>query len=157
MGNRALALAKSLPFYETATSGVFGGGYAFSHVATLANTTTWSISDQLNFKNIIGYDHYTVGQGDQVSGSIVPLLAYAEQQGGDQFTEEFQAYGKAGHLNYIGGLYFFREQAFSDSYTPEEMNPVVPIIPQQIPDHDTNRSYSVFGRRPTISVIGCRA
>lgn len=145
-GNQVLAYTRALPYYDTATSGVFGGGYAYTHVATLANTTTWAISDQLNFKNIIGYDHYTVGQADQVSGSLLPLLAYANQQGGDQFTEEFQAYGKSGHLNYIGGLYFFREQAFSESYTPEELNPVVPIIPQEIPDHDTNLSYSVFGQ-----------
>jgi iron complex outermembrane receptor protein len=145
-GSKVLAYEQSLPFYDTATSGVFGGGYAYTHVATVANTTTWSISDELNFKNIIGYDHYTVGQGDQVSGSLLPMLAYAEQQGGDQVTEEAQVYGKVGHLNYIGGLYFFQEKAFSTSYTPEEFNPFIPIIPQEIPDHDTNRSYSVFGQ-----------
>lgn len=145
-GSKALAYAHSLPFYETATDGVFGGGYAYTHVATLANTTTWTLSDLLNFKNIVGYDHYSIGQGDQVSGSLVPLLAYAEQQGGDQFTEEFQVYGHTSRLNYIGGLYFFREQAFNTSYTPEELNPVLPIIPQTIPDHDTNYSYSVFGQ-----------
>jgi iron complex outermembrane recepter protein len=145
-GNKVLDYARSLPFYDTATDGVFGGGYAYTHVATVANTTTWSINDQLNFKNIIGYDHYTVGQGDQVSGSLVPLLAYAEQQGGDQVTEEFQVYGKTARLNYIGGLYFFQEKAFSTSYTPEELNPFIPVIPQEIPDHDTNRSYSVFGQ-----------
>ncbi|HTZ70524.1 MAG TPA: TonB-dependent receptor plug domain-containing protein [Acetobacteraceae bacterium] len=147
-GDQVLKYERGLPYYDTATSGVFGGGYAYTHVLTLANTTTWTINDYLNFKNIIGYDHYNVGQGDQVSGSILPLLAYAEQQGGDQFTEEFQVYGKTERLNYIGGLYFFREQAFNTSYTPQELNPVLlgQVIPQVIPDHDTNYSESMFGQ-----------
>ena len=142
-GAAVLAGINALPWNETASN---QPGFSRLKTYTLANTTTYAINDNITLKNIIGYVNYQAGFFDDVDGSPLPILGYGVDQNGKQFTEEFQILGKGHNYNWIAGAYYFRESAFYQSHTPDELNPVIigALIPQIVSEQDVNYSKSVF-------------
>ncbi len=87
----------------------------------------WTPFDGIQLNSISAYRTVTSTQWDNSGGAHrVPVftsngafsrysLADLEQ---NQFSQEFQAVGTAGMVDYVGGLYYFRETAEDDAATP---------------------------------------
>ncbi len=86
-------------------------------------TLAYEVNDALNLKSITGYRSLTQSQTGQLGGSavvgpvgsptnIVPFEFVTPDDSviDDQVSEEFQATGKIGDFNYVGGLYYFHEK-----------------------------------------------
>jgi iron complex outermembrane receptor protein len=142
-GQAVAAGMNALPWNETATD---HPGFSKTKTYTIANTTTYDLGHGLQLKNVLGYVNYQSSMFDDIDGSPLPILAYGLNQNGRQLTEEFQVLGNGHHYNWIAGAYYFRENAYYESNTPEELNPVLlgESIPQSIQEQDHNYSKSVF-------------
>ena len=75
----------------------------------ISNITTWDVSDSLTVKNIIGYRTVESHVWEDADGLPIPLLPIERRDNFRQFSEEFQLLGEVGNLNWIAGLFYFRE------------------------------------------------
>jgi len=87
----------------------------------------WKAFDKVELRSITAYRTVTATQWDNSGGAHrVPVftsngafsrysLADLDQ---DQQSQEFQAVGSAGRVDYVGGLYYFKETAEDDAATP---------------------------------------
>ena len=109
---------------------------------------SWQAFDKVELRSISSYRTVTATQWDNSGGAHrVPAfasngafsrysLADLDQ---DQTSQEFQAIGSAGRVDYVGGLYYFKETAQDDAATPS-----------------TNRwnvdgtSYTILDQTPTL-------
>jgi iron complex outermembrane receptor protein len=93
-----------------------------------ALTLAWNATPDVELRSITAYREVTVDQWDNSGGAHRPpifsanglfsrySLSYLEQ---NQFSQEFQAVGRfADQLDYVVGLYYFREKAFEEAATP---------------------------------------
>jgi iron complex outermembrane receptor protein len=90
-------------------------------------TATWDYSDELQFKSITAYRKMDQTQNTDLSGAghldltsvgggIVALYATnGLDQGQGQFSQELQAVGTTDHLDWVTGLYYFREHAHAET------------------------------------------
>src|SRR5262245_22735986 len=88
---------------------------------------SWKAFDKVELRSITAYRTVTATQWDNSGGAHrVPVftsngafsrysLADLDQ---DQESQEFQAVGSAGRVDYVGGLYYFKETAQDDAATP---------------------------------------
>ncbi|GAA4024365.1 TonB-dependent receptor [Sphingomonas swuensis] len=91
----------------------------------------WNVADWLELRSITAYRDVSVDQWDNVGGAHRPpvfspnglfsrySLSYLEQ---NQYSQEFQAVGRiADQLDYVFGVYWFREKAFEEAATPSSL------------------------------------
>ena len=123
-------------------------GYARSHGWSVANTTTFALSDSISLKNIIGYRSYYSRFFEDIDGGPLPLLEYGNQQKGKEFSEEFQINGSTDELNWIVGAYYERERVRSFAFTPSLAAPFLTGLkgPFNTNETPTNSSRSVFAQ-----------
>jgi len=111
-----LAQQKARGFYETAQD-----IEARTKVKTfdVQNSTAFKFGNGLMLRNIVGYRDTSFADLNGTDGSIARILEIENKYDGDQFSNELQLSGDAGVLNWITGLYYFRETGANDttSYT----------------------------------------
>ncbi|MEX1148010.1 MAG: TonB-dependent receptor, partial [Sphingomonadales bacterium] len=76
---------------------------------TISNTTSFPVTDEILIKNIIGYRDVFSNDYNDMDGTSNSWFPQERYFSSDQFSEEFQVLGDHGRMNWIGGLYFFRE------------------------------------------------
>jgi iron complex outermembrane receptor protein len=98
-------------------------------------TATWDLSDELQLKSISAYremddkQHTDLSGGGyldmtSVGGGIASLYAINElSQEQDQVSQELQVIGTHDHLDWVAGVYYFREHV--DSYTGQTVAPTM--------------------------------
>jgi iron complex outermembrane receptor protein len=111
-----------------------------SHNYYLANTTTYEINSDLQFKNILGLTNASARDNTDLDGTPYGLLEVrdanrnpsASLNNTRQFSEEFQLLGKAldQHLNYIVGVYYGYERDIQ--LLPVNVADLSPIIPSTL-------------------------
>ena len=98
------------------------------------NTFKWKISPEIEFRSITAWRGVDVEQWDNSGGyHRVPVITYAPACAGAncafsrysladlhqrQFSQEFQAVGSIGSVDYVAGLYYFNEHVSDDAATP---------------------------------------
>ncbi|GGE05103.1 hypothetical protein GCM10011529_09360 [Polymorphobacter glacialis] len=99
------------------------------------NTLKYKITPDLELRSITGWRGVTSSQWDNAGGAHRPpvvapgcvgtacnfsrySLANLKQ---NQFSQEFQAVGTLGPVDYVGGLYYFIENVSDDAATPNSM------------------------------------
>ena len=87
---------------------------AYNH----AFTASWDVSDALALKSITAYRQMDWSQSLDLDGSPLPLAAAGSDLDYHQFSQELQATGKVGRLNYTGGFYYFNDKG--DSTNPQQ-------------------------------------
>src|SRR5262249_61548320 len=85
-------------------------------------TAVYSFSDALQLKSITGYRQIKWNIGTDLDGTPETLQEVTDAQHQWQFSEEVQLLGKAldNKLNYVTGLYFFKEAGYVHAYVPFE-------------------------------------
>lgn len=101
------------------------------------NTLKWKVSPELELRSITAWRGVDVEQWDNSGGyHRVPVITYAPACAGAncafsrysladlrqrQFSQEFQAVGTIGSVDYVAGLYYFNEHVSDDAATPNSM------------------------------------
>jgi iron complex outermembrane receptor protein len=86
----------------------------------LSATIDWSLGDSLSLKSITGARGIDWKVGVDLDGTPESLQEVSDHQAQKQISQEFQLNGKAfdGNLDYVGGVYFFKEEGFVHDFVP---------------------------------------
>jgi iron complex outermembrane receptor protein len=119
-----------------------GPDFARNNVFGFSLTGVYNLTDTLTLKSITGYRQITWKIGTDLSGTPETLQEVTDAQHQTQISEEVQLLGKAfgDKLNYVGGLYYFRESGYVRDYVPFESLLYVFDISNDV----TNTNYAAF-------------
>jgi iron complex outermembrane recepter protein len=97
---------------DFARNDVFGGSV----------TGVYHFGNGTDLKSITGYRQIKWNIGTDLDGTPETLQEVTDAQHQWQVSQEFQLLGKAfdGNLNYVGGLYYFKEAGYVHDYVPFE-------------------------------------
>ncbi len=90
--------------------------FARSKVGGISNTTTYTLSDTLTFKNIIGYRETRSAAYVDTDGSPFTVIETLQQEVARQFSEEPQIQYDGKRLKLIAGAFYFDEEGWSGGY-----------------------------------------
>lgn len=113
------------------------------------NNFRWDVADAIELRSITAWRGVDVAQYDNSGGAhrvpVVTLtpsctaaapctfsrysLADLRQR---QFSQELQAVGTIGRLDYVAGLYYFNERVSDDAATPNSMNAIATVANGQV-------------------------
>jgi iron complex outermembrane recepter protein len=134
---------RSLPFHT-----VLDGPIAPDKTNTVlvANTTEWS-PGSVTVKNIFGYRTVVSTSGFDYDGTPLAIFQSSAGINSKQFSDELQLLGSAldHHLDWIGGLYWFKESGFEDQVAALDYAPYLTQNSVQT-GFVTNISGSVFAQ-----------
>jgi iron complex outermembrane recepter protein len=107
-----------------------------------SGTAVYNLSDALTFKSITGYRQIKWNIGTDLDGTPETLQEVTDTQHQWQVSQEFQLLGKAldNRLNYVGGLYYFKEGGYVHDYVPFESLLYVYDVANDI----VNEDYAAF-------------
>ena len=108
------------------------------------NTFKWKIAPEIEFRAITAWRGVDVQQFDNAGGAHrVPVVnltaactaakpcAFSRYSNADlrqrQFSQEFQAVGSIGSVDYVAGLYYFTEHVSDDAATPNSIGAVATL------------------------------
>lgn len=110
----------------------------------VTNNFRWSIAPELELRSITAWRGVDVEQNDNSGGAHrVPVVnltaactaaspcAFSRYSLADlhqrQFSQEIQAVGTIGSVDYVGGLYYFNERVSDDAATPNSLGAVATV------------------------------
>lgn len=128
--------------FWTTDSGL--NAYNHSHNIGVSNTTTWTASNLLTVKNVIGYRHFDQNQVIPLDGVPYQILDTYIGDMGHEFSEELQLQGKAAAdlLDWVAGVYYSTQHINHPRATlalPEFGAP--PSHAEEISDNDSVAEY----------------
>lgn len=147
-----LAQQQSLGSRKTAS-----GVRQYARISTwdLMNTTTYELSDSLTLKNILGYRELSANFNDDTDGTPVAILQINRVADFEQLSQELQLIGTTEKMDWIVGLYYFREEGSNDdasvTFGPQS-TPYPHGVPREFPAWATtfpvgeNTSTAIFGQ-----------
>ena len=99
-----------------------GPDFARNDVFGFSLTGVYNLSDTLTLKSISGYRQIKWNIGTDLDGTPETLQEVTDAQHQWQVSQEFQLLGKAfdNKLNYVTGLYYFKEAGYVHDYVPFE-------------------------------------
>ena len=121
----------------------------------LANTTAWTLGDNLTLKNIAGLRRVKSENYEDTDGLPIPLLEIERHIRVKQFSEELQLLGQTGALSWIVGGYYFEERGYDQGLSVQgavDPGPVQPNFVGAYPAWSNtwveghNTSYAVFAQ-----------
>jgi len=119
-----------------------GPDFAKNNVFGTAITANYDVTDSLALKSITAYRQITWNIGTDLDGTPETLQEVTDEQHQFQVSEEFQVLGKAldNKLNYVAGLYAFKEFGHVHDFVPFES--LLFVIDQA--NDVTNIDYAAF-------------
>jgi outer membrane receptor protein involved in Fe transport len=99
-----------------------GPNFARNDVFGGSATGVYHINDGLDLKSITGYRQIKWNIGTDLDGTPETFQEVTDAQHQWQVSQEFQLLGKAldNNLNYVAGLYYFKEAGYVHDYVPFE-------------------------------------
>lgn len=99
-----------------------GPNFARNDVFGFSVTGVYNLTDTLTLKSISGYRQIKWNIGTDLDGTPETIQEVTDAQHQWQASQEFQLLGKAldNKLNYVTGLYYFKEAGYVHDYVPFE-------------------------------------
>ncbi|HEX4599678.1 MAG TPA: TonB-dependent receptor [Burkholderiaceae bacterium] len=99
-----------------------GPNFAKNDAFGIATTVDWTLGPGLDLKSITGYRRIKWNVGIDLDGTPETIFEVSDEQHQFQFSQEFQLTGKAfaDRLNWVGGLYYFKEMGYVHDFVPFE-------------------------------------
>ncbi len=119
-----------------------GPDFARNDVWGVSGTAVYDLTDALQLKSISGYRQIRWNIGTDLDGTPETLQEVTDEQHQFQVSEEFQLLGKAfdNRLNYVTGLYYFKEAGHVHDFVPFEALLYVADLANDV----TNTDYAAF-------------
>jgi iron complex outermembrane receptor protein len=104
------------------TSYANGPDFARNDVFGFSAQAAYDLTDEITLKSISAYRQISWRIGTDLDGTPETLQEVTDAQHQFQVSQEFQINGRAldNRLNYVGGLYYFKEKGFVHDYVPFE-------------------------------------
>ncbi|MBV6423941.1 MAG: Colicin I receptor [Steroidobacteraceae bacterium] len=99
--------------YRAGRVGVDAPTYELSRVQNHALTFTWDVNDRNTLKAISAYRDLTWDDVLDLDGSPLPVAQTSRLSTYDAFSQELQLVGNTDRFNYVGGLYYFKDDGFT--------------------------------------------
>lgn len=128
---------------------VDGPNFYRSKNLLVSNISTWSVSDDLDIKNIVGYVGQKSARTGEYDGTVFPIDdtgPHGVRQKLYQFSEELQLQGKGFNqsLQYVIGVYYSKERDRTRSTT--HIFEFEPFIPESFQiNHGVTRNETIAG------------
>ncbi|HWY24975.1 MAG TPA: TonB-dependent receptor, partial [Nevskia sp.] len=92
-------------------------GPSVEHVNTQGHsfTLTWDADPANQFKSITAYRHLNSHDAEDLDGTPLPVADTQRFTRYHQFSQELQWVGHAGSWNYVGGLYYFHDDGYTNN------------------------------------------
>ena len=105
-------------------------------------TAVYDLGNELTLKSITGYRQIKWNIGTDLDGTPETLQEVTDAQHQWQVSQEVQLLGKAldNKLNYVGGLYYFKEAGYVHDYVPFESL----LYVYDISNNVENQNYAAF-------------
>jgi iron complex outermembrane recepter protein len=99
-----------------------GPDFARNDVFGFSATANYQATDDMAFKSITAYRQIAWRIGTDLDGTPETLQEVSDAQHQYQISQEFQVNGKAvdSKLNYVGGVFYFKEKGYVHDYVPFE-------------------------------------
>jgi iron complex outermembrane receptor protein len=124
----------------------YGNGPSFANndVFGFSTTAEWALANNMTFKSITGYRQIRWLVGIDLDGTPETIQEVTDHQHQWQVSQEFQILGKAfdSRLNYVGGLYYFKEAGFVHDYVPFDG---VGLYVYDVANDVNTANYAVYG------------
>jgi iron complex outermembrane recepter protein len=119
-----------------------GPDFARNDVWGFSTTAVYDLSDTLQLKSISGYRQISWRIGTDLDGTPETLQEVTDEQHQWQVSQEVQVLGKAldNRLNYVGGVYYFKEFGHVLDWVPFESLLYVDDLANDV----TNTDYAAF-------------
>jgi outer membrane receptor protein involved in Fe transport len=119
-----------------------GPNFARNDVFGGSATGVWHFGSDMDLKSITGYRQIKWNIGTDLDGTPETFQEVTDAQHQWQVSQEFQLLGKAldGNLNYVGGLYYFKEAGYVHDYVPFESILYIYDVSNDV----TNEDYAAF-------------
>jgi len=119
-----------------------GPDFARNDVFGFSFQGTYDLTDSISLKSITAYRQIAWRIGTDLDGTPETLQEVTDAQHQFQVSQEFQINGKAfdNKLDYVGGLYYFRERGYVHDYVPFESLLFVYDVANDV----TNINYAAF-------------
>ena len=119
-----------------------GPDFARNNVFGFAGTAVYDLNDTTQIKSISAYRQITWNIGTDLDGTPETLQEVTDEQHQFQVSEEAQLLGKAfdNRLNYVAGLYFFKEFGHVHDWVPFESLLYVADLANDV----DNKDYAAF-------------
>ncbi|HKD55286.1 MAG TPA: TonB-dependent receptor [Steroidobacteraceae bacterium] len=119
-----------------------GPNFARNDVFGGSVTGVYNLSDNLDLKSITGYRQIKWNIGTDLDGTPETFQEVTDAQHQWQVSQEFQLLGKAldNNLNYVAGLYYFKERGYVHDFVPFESILYVYDVQNDV----TNTDYAAF-------------
>ena len=119
-----------------------GPDFARNDVFGFSAQGEYALSDDVTLKSITAYRQIAWRIGTELDGTPETLASVTDAQHQYQLSQEFQVNGKAldNKLNYVGGLYYFKEAGYVHDYVPFEGLLYVYDIANDV----ENKNYAAF-------------
>ncbi len=90
-------------------------GPAFEHSKSMGHslTLTWDVNDRNTLKSITAYRDLKWDDLLDLDGSPLPVAQTERLSDYDAFSQELQLVGNTDRFNYVGGLYYFKDDGFA--------------------------------------------
>jgi len=97
-----------------------GVSFAKNDVWGTSLTADWQLGTETSLKSITGYRQIKWSVGIDLDGTPEQIQEVTDNQNQYQFSQEFQFLGRAvnDRLNYVAGLYYFKENGFVHDFVP---------------------------------------
>jgi iron complex outermembrane receptor protein len=97
-----------------------GVSFAKNDVWGVGLTLDWNLNEATLLKSISGYRQIKWSVGIDLDGTPEQIQEVTDNQNQYQFSQEFQLVGRAfnDRLNYVAGLYYFKENGFVHDFVP---------------------------------------
>jgi iron complex outermembrane receptor protein len=92
-------------------------GPSFMHVNTMGHSLTlaWNVDPDNTLKSITAYRHLSSRDAEDLDGTPIPLADTQRFTKYHQFSQELQWVGHADRWSYVGGLYYFHDDGFTNN------------------------------------------
>ena len=80
-----------------------------------ALTASWNINDTNTLKSITSHRKVEWSDALDLDGSPVPVASLSRLSDYDATSQELQLVGNTGRFNYVGGLYYFKDDGFTNN------------------------------------------
>ena len=124
------------------TSYASGPDFARNDVFGFSAQAEYSLTDDITLKSITAYRQIAWRIGTDLDGTPETLQEVSDAQHQYQVSQEFQINGTAleKKLNYVGGLYYFKEAGYVHDYVPFESLLYVYDVANDV----ENKNYAAF-------------
>ena len=134
--------------YKPFTTNETGPSKNDNDIYGISLTGNLKLSDNLNIKSITAYRDLTAEFARAADGTSYDIFSTEDEFEQSQFSQELQLLGSYYKVDFVSGLFYFKEDAFNAAAVKANAlskPKIIPVFPYNIGGTAKNSSFAIFG------------